>query len=46
LAKIFNPELDPSSITLAEHDYVIKFMCYVENFEVSIESKNGGKTKI
>jgi len=30
---------------IREHEYPIKFNCYVEEIEVSIERKNGGKEK-
>jgi hypothetical protein len=35
--------LDLYSMMLNEHDYARKLMCYVKNFEVSIERKFGGK---
>jgi hypothetical protein len=43
LLEFDDPMLDSSSTTLNKPEYGRKMLCYVENFQVLIERKFGGK---
>ena len=42
LANFFDPELDLQSMMIKEHEYAIKFKCYVKNFQIWNERVFGG----